>query len=113
MVEIVATQAEMPVQKARAGGSGGGLLAPAARQGIGGEQVQGVPGAGVAHHTEAGAQLLDTQFVTPHLATLGAVEIPREDYHRRLDVALGCAADFYVWPKEETISGAQALKALA
>ena len=67
----------------------------------------------VARLRKAGAQLLDTQFVTPHLATLGAVEIPRDDYHRRLDLALGCAADFYVWPKEETVSGAQALQALA
>jgi hypothetical protein len=61
----------------------------------------------------AGASLLDTQFVTPHLATLGAVEIPRDEYHRRLDEALGRAADFYVWPKDERVSGAQALQALA
>jgi leucyl/phenylalanyl-tRNA--protein transferase len=67
----------------------------------------------VARLRKAGARLLDTQFVTPHLATLGAVEIPRDEYHRQLDVALGCAADFYVWPREETVSGAQALEALA
>ncbi len=66
----------------------------------------------VARLRTAGASLLDTQFVTPHLQSLGAVEIPRAEYHHRLDEALGCAADFYVWPKEERISGARALEAL-
>ena len=67
----------------------------------------------VARLRAAGVILLDTQFVTPHLATLGAVEIPRAEYHRRLDEALGLAADFYVWPKDEPVSGARALAALA
>ena len=34
-------------------------------------------------------RLLDTQWQTPHLATLGVVEIPREEYLTRLDRALG------------------------
>ena len=38
--------------------------------------------------TAGGATLLDVQWVTPHLATLGAVNVPRHDYHRRLDEAL-------------------------
>ncbi|HZM31394.1 MAG TPA: leucyl/phenylalanyl-tRNA--protein transferase [Acidimicrobiales bacterium] len=44
----------------------------------------------VEHLTAAGAQgrLLDVQWQTPHLATLGAVEIPRREYLRRLSVAL-------------------------
>ena len=33
-------------------------------------------------------RLLDVQWVTPHLQSLGAVEIPRADYLRRLDSAL-------------------------
>jgi leucyl/phenylalanyl-tRNA--protein transferase len=33
-------------------------------------------------------RLLDVQWVTPHLASLGAVEIPREHYRRRLERAL-------------------------
>ena len=41
-----------------------------------------------------GFVLLDMQFLTPHLATLGGVEIPREDYLARLEVALGIEADF-------------------
>ncbi len=67
----------------------------------------------VARLRTAGARLLDTQFVTPHLASLGAIEIPRDDYHRRLDEAIGQRADFYVWPRGERVSGARALAALA
>ena len=35
-----------------------------------------------------GFTLLDAQFVTPHLMTLGAVEIPRGAYHARLAAAI-------------------------
>jgi len=61
----------------------------------------------------AGATLLDTQFVTPHLQSLGAIEIPRAEFHRRLDDALGRSADFHVWRQDEPVSGARALAALA
>jgi leucyl/phenylalanyl-tRNA--protein transferase len=37
----------------------------------------------------ADVRLLDTQWQTPHLASLGVVEIPRAEYLRRLEVALG------------------------
>ncbi len=41
------------------------------------------------HRLAAGGfTLFDTQFLTPHLARLGAEEIPRAVYHRRLDTAL-------------------------
>lgn len=59
-----------------------------------------------------GYQLLDTQFITPHLASLGAIEISREAYHRALEEALAAQANFYVWAKEEPLKGAQALAAL-
>lgn len=36
----------------------------------------------------AGRRLLDAQWATPHLRRLGVVEIPRDDYLRRLEVAL-------------------------
>ena len=36
----------------------------------------------------AGQRLLDTQWQTPHLASLGVVEISRREYLRRLEVAL-------------------------
>jgi leucyl/phenylalanyl-tRNA--protein transferase len=35
-----------------------------------------------------GAVLLDVQWLTPHLASLGAVEVPRERYLDLLEVAL-------------------------
>ncbi|MBQ2260113.1 MAG: leucyl/phenylalanyl-tRNA--protein transferase [Loktanella sp.] len=41
-----------------------------------------------------GYQLFDTQFLTPHLASLGAIEIPRAQYHRLLAAALGQSASF-------------------
>lgn len=36
----------------------------------------------------AGGALLDVQWVTPHLASLGAVALPRSEYLRRLELAL-------------------------
>ena len=45
-----------------------------------------------------GFQLLDTQFVSDHLITLGAIEIPRAEYHRRLERALNWDADFLAQP---------------
>jgi leucyl/phenylalanyl-tRNA--protein transferase len=42
----------------------------------------------------AGFTLFDTQFLTDHLASLGAVEISRRTYHRRLDQAKTQSADF-------------------
>ena len=40
-----------------------------------------------------GYLLLDTQFVTDHLTTFGAMEISRTDYRRRLSAALQVEAD--------------------
>ena len=48
----------------------------------------------VARLNFGGFTLLDTQFVTPHLESLGAVEISRAAYHRRLRAALQVHADF-------------------
>jgi leucyl/phenylalanyl-tRNA--protein transferase len=42
-----------------------------------------------------GFTLLDTQFITAHLARFGAVEIPRQQYLRRLHDALNHEA---IWP---------------
>lgn len=36
-----------------------------------------------------GAQLLDVQWTTPHLVSLGAIDIPRTDYLLRLAAAIG------------------------
>lgn len=42
-----------------------------------------------------GFVLLDTQFITAHLARFGAIEIPRQQYLRRLQDALNREA---IWP---------------
>lgn len=44
-----------------------------------------------------GYQLLDTQFLTDHLHTLGGIEIPREDYELRLARALEHRGDFHAY----------------
>ena len=43
---------------------------------------------------ERGFALLDVQYVTPHLASLGAVEITRREYERRLERALALPCSF-------------------
>jgi leucyl/phenylalanyl-tRNA--protein transferase len=48
----------------------------------------------VARMELGGYRLLDTQFVTAHLARFGAIEIPRADYRKRLRLALRAPASF-------------------
>lgn len=62
----------------------------------------------VARLRAGGFRLLDTQFVTDHLRTFGAVEVPKQQYHRLLEVALIGEADFN--PKLQSFSGAEALR---
>ncbi|MBL4666862.1 MAG: leucyl/phenylalanyl-tRNA--protein transferase [Sneathiella sp.] len=52
----------------------------------------------VARLKHGGFRILDTQFLTDHLATLGAIEIEREEYHRLLDKALSVDGDFHSLP---------------
>jgi leucyl/phenylalanyl-tRNA--protein transferase len=47
-----------------------------------------------------GYRLLDTQFVTDHLARFGALEVDRADYRRLLDEALQTQGDFYCRGRE-------------
>lgn len=49
----------------------------------------------VARLKAGGFSLLDTQFITDHLATLGGIEISRADYHKRLAHALEIEGDFF------------------
>ncbi|MFZ1965149.1 MAG: leucyl/phenylalanyl-tRNA--protein transferase [Roseiarcus sp.] len=63
----------------------------------------------VARLRLGGFRLLDAQFVTPHLAALGAAAISRETYRRRLSAAIDAPADFGAWPAHRPMSGAQAL----
>jgi leucyl/phenylalanyl-tRNA--protein transferase len=48
----------------------------------------------VAHLGARGFALLDVQLATPHLTSLGAVEIVRDEYLARLQEALRTAADW-------------------
>ncbi|MTI00501.1 leucyl/phenylalanyl-tRNA--protein transferase [Roseibium sp. RKSG952] len=43
---------------------------------------------------QTGFRLFDTQFLTAHLASLGAIEIPRSQYRRELEEAINASADF-------------------
>lgn len=66
----------------------------------------------VARLRAGGFQLLDTQFVTSHLASLGAVAVPKHAYHLLLSDAVETTADFWVWPKGRAVSGREALAVL-
>ena len=55
----------------------------------------------LTHHLKAcGFTLFDTQFITPHLASLGALEIPRAEYRARLWEALEIDTSIHAKPLE-------------
>lgn len=54
----------------------------------------------VARLVAGGFHLLDAQFLTDHLARLGAIEIDRADYRRRLAKAIARPADFRRLPAD-------------
>ena len=59
----------------------------------------------VARLRLGGFRLLDTQFVTAHLAQFGAVELPREDYKARLAAAIEVPARWIANPDPGVLSG--------
>ena len=63
----------------------------------------------VARLHAGGFKLLDTQFVTEHLRSFGAVEVPRLQYHKLLEAALIGEADFLALGPDP-LPGAQALE---
>ncbi len=62
----------------------------------------------VARLKAGGFTLLDSQFLTSHLAQFGAIEIPRDDYLDLLKDAVAREASFY-WPAPSGSSGAASL----
>ncbi|MCY4241190.1 MAG: leucyl/phenylalanyl-tRNA--protein transferase [Rhodobacter sp.] len=54
----------------------------------------------VDHLRRTGFRLFDTQFVTPHLASLGCIGIPRNAYHALLRDSLRDNANFLSLPVE-------------
>jgi leucyl/phenylalanyl-tRNA--protein transferase len=63
----------------------------------------------VARLKAGGYRLLDTQFVTDHLKTFGAVELPKKQYHRLLEDALVGEGDFASLPTNRPVRGPDAL----
>jgi leucyl/phenylalanyl-tRNA---protein transferase len=63
----------------------------------------------VARLIAGGFELLDTQYVTEHLRSFGAVEISRRRYTALLDKAIKGEADFWKLPADRPIAGAEAL----
>ena len=55
----------------------------------------------VDHLRRCGFCLFDTQFLTEHLATLGAIEISRAEYRSRLAEAIEVAADIHAQELEQ------------
>lgn len=64
----------------------------------------------VARLIAGGFEMLDTQFVTDHLARFGAVEIPKATYNAELQQALQHEGDFLALP--DVLTGRQALGVL-
>lgn len=56
----------------------------------------------VARLRRGGFTLLDTQFTTPHLETMGARTVPRHKYHALLERALQRRADFFAMSERLT-----------
>src|SRR4029077_3986826 len=63
----------------------------------------------VARLRRGGYLLLDTQFVTPHLATFGAIELSRPAYLMRLKRATAHNPPENVWANSDGFTGAPAL----
>ena len=66
----------------------------------------------IARLKAGGFKLLDTQFVTDHLKTFGAVEVPRRQYHKLLEAALGSDGDFGALATSRPVTGEEALAQL-
>src|SRR3977135_3652017 len=67
----------------------------------------------VARLRAGGFKLLDTQYVTDHLKTFGAFEVPQRQYHRLLEQALNGEGEFAALAMKEPVTGAEALAQLA
>jgi leucyl/phenylalanyl-tRNA---protein transferase len=57
-------------------------------------------------------RLLDTQFVTDHLRTFGAVEVSRPTYHKLLDAALAGEGNFRAFAPDRPVPGSVVLARL-
>jgi leucyl/phenylalanyl-tRNA--protein transferase len=67
----------------------------------------------VARLRRGGFALLDTQFLTAHLAQFGAIEVARDDYLKLLERAIAANAEFSRAGDPDALSGAEAMLSLA
>jgi leucyl/phenylalanyl-tRNA--protein transferase len=66
----------------------------------------------IARLRAGGYRLLDTQYVTDHLKSFGAVEVGKRRYHRLLEEAIVGEADFAALALDRPVSGEDALNQL-
>jgi leucyl/phenylalanyl-tRNA---protein transferase len=59
-----------------------------------------------------GYKMLDTQFLTDHLSSFGALEIERQIYQERLTQAIESEGDFYCFPPDCAIAGGVVLQSV-
>jgi len=64
----------------------------------------------VARLLAGGYRLLDTQYVTDHLKTFGAVEVAKRRYHKMLEEAIAGDGDFGSLALDRPVSGDEAMK---
>ena len=66
----------------------------------------------VARLRAGGYRLLDTQFVTDHLRSFGAVEVSRRQYHKLLEAALVGEGNFAALALDRPVTGVEALQSV-
>lgn len=67
----------------------------------------------VARLNVGGFKLLDAQFTTAHLESMGAVEVSRVEYQNMLNKAVAAQAQFYCWPSDGVIDGGVVLQSIS
>ncbi|MBY0531328.1 MAG: leucyl/phenylalanyl-tRNA--protein transferase [Xanthobacteraceae bacterium] len=67
----------------------------------------------VARLKTGGFKLLDAQFITAHLSSMGAAEVSRVEYQILLAKAVAANAQFYCWPSDGVIDGGVVLQSIS
>jgi leucyl/phenylalanyl-tRNA--protein transferase len=67
----------------------------------------------VARMKVGGFKLLDAQFITDHLESMGAAEVSRVEYQIMLTKAIAANAQFYCWPSDGVIDGGVVLQSIS
>lgn len=67
----------------------------------------------VARLKVGGFKLLDAQFITDHLESMGAAEVSRVEYQNMLAKAVAANAQFYCWPSDGVTDGGVVLQSIS